>query len=95
MPSHSEGFGFVFLEAMAYGLPIIGGNVDATPEVVIDGETGLLVNPSSVDEITCTASRLLGDMQLRERMAKAGMEHVQSKFSFNNFKQTLYQYLLQ
>ena len=45
MPSTQEGFGFVFAEAMAYGVPAIGGNRDATPEVIMDGETGYCVNP--------------------------------------------------
>jgi len=93
MPSRAEGFGFVYLEAMAHGLPVIGGNVDATPEVVLDGQTGYLVNPVSVDSIVAAATRLLGDGALRQRMGQAGVQHVWEKFRFGRFRQTLLNHL--
>lgn len=93
MPSRAEGFGFVYLEAMAHGLPVIGGNVDATPEVLVDGETGVLVDPVSVDSIVATATRLLGDGALRQRMGQAAVRHVQENFRFDQFRQTLLSYL--
>ncbi len=93
MPSRGEGFGFVFLEAMAQSTPVIGGNVDATPEVVADGETGYLVNPTSVEAIVAAASRLLGDEALRQRMGQAAMRRVEQEFSFPQFRQRLVAYL--
>ena len=50
MPSLMEGFGLVFLEAMAQGLPVIGGNVGGTLELIRDGVNGFLVNPGDVAE---------------------------------------------
>jgi phosphatidylinositol alpha-1,6-mannosyltransferase len=93
MPSRREGFGFVFIEAMTYGTPAIGGNVDATPEVIVNGETGYTVDPTSVDEIISAVSSLLDDGALRERMGQAAARHVEEKFGFPRFKQTLLSYL--
>lgn len=89
MPSQSEGFGYVFLEAMAHGLPAIGGNRDASTEVIVDGETGLLVDPTSVDEICEAVTRLLADPGLRTRMGQAAARHVERHFTFPHFREDL------
>lgn len=52
MPSKGEGFGFVFLEALACGKPVIAGNQDGSVDAVLGGKVGILVNPDSIDEIT-------------------------------------------
>lgn len=93
MPSMQEGFGFVFAEAMAYGVPAIGGNVDATPEVIQDGETGYCVNPTSTEEIAQAVMRLLGDEVLRQRLGQQAARYVQEKFSFAQFQRQLLAYL--
>ena len=59
MPSTGEGFGVVFLEAMARGTPVLGGNRDGTRDALADGELGLLVDPESVDSIAQGLVRLL------------------------------------
>ncbi len=59
MPSAGEGFGIVFLEAMACGKPVLGGNRDGTCDALADGELGLLVDPHSVDAIADGLVRLL------------------------------------
>ena len=51
MPSTGEGFGIVFLEAMGCGTPVLGGNRDGSVDALDNGRLGLLVDPSSVDEI--------------------------------------------
>ena len=51
MPSKGEGFGIVFLEALACGKPVIAGNKDGSVDAVLNGELGVLVDPESVDEI--------------------------------------------
>lgn len=89
MPSRAEGFGFVFLEAMAHGLPVVAGSVDATPEVVVDGETGYLVEPTSIESIVTAASRLLGDEALRQRMGQAALIRVRQAFGFSQFREAL------
>jgi glycosyltransferase involved in cell wall biosynthesis len=93
MPSRGEGFGFVFLEAMAHGLPAIGGTADAAPEVIIDGKTGFLIDPTSVQAVVDTVSILLSDDELRQRMGAAGRLHVQSEFGFDRFRQRLLAHL--
>ncbi len=65
MPSLWEGFGLVMLEAMAQRLPIVASRVSAIPEVVIDGETGLLVPPRDVDALASALDALLTDPDRR------------------------------
>lgn len=93
MPSRAEGFGFVFLEAMAYGIPVIGGNLDATPEVIVDGETGYLVDPTSVESIVNAVSSLLSDEVRRLSMGQAAARYVREKFGFFSFKRQMLSYL--
>lgn len=52
MPSVAEGFGIVFLEAMACGVPVLGGNKDGTTDALADGDLGLLVDPESTEAIS-------------------------------------------
>ncbi|MEE8561276.1 MAG: glycosyltransferase family 4 protein, partial [Gemmatimonadota bacterium] len=68
LPSLQEGFGIVFLEAMAAGLPIVALRTAAIPEVVPDGETGLLVNPDRPEALREALIRLLRDHGLRAAM---------------------------
>lgn len=89
MPSRAEGFGFVFLEAMSQGLPAIGGNMDATPEVIVDGKTGYTVDPTSPEAIVQAVSRLLEDDAHRQRMGEAAIAHVEREFSFQRFQKSL------
>ena len=65
LPSLQEGFGLVFLEAMAAGLPIVAAHAAAVPEVVPDGEAGILVPPGDVDALAEALIRLLKDEKLR------------------------------
>lgn len=89
MPSRAEGFGFVFLEAMAHGLPVIGGNMDATPEVVVHKETGLLADPTSPTQIADAIATLLADPLRRQIMGIAAQHRVEEHFSFSQFQQHL------
>lgn len=76
LPSLQEGFGIVFLEAMAAGLPVVAGHAGAVPEVVPDGEAGILVPPRDVARLSEALSRLARDPGLRGRMGTRGREHV-------------------
>jgi glycosyltransferase involved in cell wall biosynthesis len=60
MPSLSEGFGFVFLEAAACGLPVLGGNRDGSRDALVDGQLGVLVDPEDTDELLEGLMRILG-----------------------------------
>jgi phosphatidyl-myo-inositol dimannoside synthase len=85
MPSWGEGFGLVFAEAMAHGLPCIASRLDAGAEVVADGETGLLVDPQDPNELYGALLRLLGDPALRARLGAAGRRRARELYSFERF----------
>jgi glycosyltransferase involved in cell wall biosynthesis len=85
MPSAKEGFGFVFIEAMAYGKPVVAARAGATPEVVEDGKTGFLVEYGSVLQLVEVISLLLNDEELRFKMGLLGRETVRKKYTFDAF----------
>jgi phosphatidylinositol alpha-1,6-mannosyltransferase len=85
MPSEGEGFGLVFAEAMARGLPCIASRSDAGQEVVVDGVTGFTVDREKPDELLRAVCTLLGDEDLRRRMGGAGRRRVIEKFSLASF----------
>ena len=93
MPSRKEGFGLVFLEAMAFAKPVIGGNHGGTPEVIVDGETGFLVRHGDAAALADHVIHLLGDEGLRRRMGEAGRRWVEENFAFEQFQQRLVQAL--
>jgi len=72
LPSLFEGMPLSILEAMGAELPVIATAVDGTPEVVVEGETGLLVPPADPPALAEAVNRLLGDPELAARMGQAG-----------------------
>lgn len=93
MPSRKEGFGVVFLEAMACSKPVIGGNHGGTPEVVIDGATGFLVEYGDVNALADRIIRLLHDPKLCRRIGEAGRRRVEENYTFEHFRRRLVQLL--
>ena len=83
MSSLWEGLGLVFLEAMATDLPVLATRVSAVPEVVVDGETGWLVEPSNEAQLARAMLGLAADSDLRERYAKAGRARVGLHFGID------------
>jgi glycosyltransferase involved in cell wall biosynthesis len=75
-PSFFEGFGVPIVEAFACGVPVITSNTTAMPEVA--GDAALLVNPSSVDEITNAMERLFTDKDLYRDLIIKGKKRVSS-----------------
>jgi len=59
MPSTSEGFGFVFLEAAACGVPVLGGSVDGSRDALVDGKLGVMVDPDSPEELLTGLEEIL------------------------------------
>lgn len=81
LPSLTEGLPLVVLEAMAARRPVVATSVGGTPELVVDGETGLLVPPRDAGALADALRRLTGDRALRERMGEAGYRRVRERFS--------------
>jgi glycogen(starch) synthase len=89
-PSLYESFGLVHIEAMARSRPVVACNVAATPEVVVDGETGLLVPPRDSAALAHALIRLLTDLELAQRMGVQARAWVKAHFSTERFvEQTL------
>lgn len=80
MPSLWEGFGLVLLEAMAQGLPVVGSNVSAIPEIVVSGETGLLVPPRDAEALAAALRTLLSDPALMRHMGMLGEDRLEQAF---------------
>jgi glycosyltransferase involved in cell wall biosynthesis len=80
--SYPEPFGIVNIEIMACGLPVIATKVGGIPEVVVDGETGLLIEPNNPQELALAIEKLLDNPELRIKMGKAGRKRVEEKFSW-------------
>ena len=68
----TEGFGIVFLEAGAYGKPVVAGRAGGVVDAVIHGETGLLVEPGSPEELATAVARVLHDEQLAGQLGRGG-----------------------
>ena len=78
VPSLNEGMGRVVIEAAAAGTPVVASRVGGVPDVVRDGETGLLVPPGDSKAIAAACSMLLNDSERRRRMALAARAHAAS-----------------
>jgi glycosyltransferase involved in cell wall biosynthesis len=81
VPSHAEPLGNATLEAMAYARPVIGTLVGGIPEMVVDGETGLLVSPRNPVALAGAIERLLEDEELRGRLGLAARRRCEEMFS--------------
>ncbi len=87
MPSLWEGFGLVLIEAMSKRIPVIGTRVSAIPEIVQDGESGLLVAPQDRAALAGAMLALLQDRALRRYMGLLGEDRVESYFSAERMAQ--------
>lgn len=97
LPSLWEGFGLVLLEAMAAGRPVVASAVGPVPEVVTDGETGLLVPPGDSRALGRALVRVLRDPDLAARLGRAGRARVEAEFGLDTMVariDALYQELL-
>ncbi|WP_022854504.1 glycosyltransferase family 4 protein [Thermodesulfatator atlanticus] len=84
-----EGFGIVFMEAAAAGLPSIAGKVGGQPEAVVHGETGLVVDGTNLDEIVWALKRLATDKELRRKMGEQARTWAQ-KHDWKNISQRIF-----
>ncbi len=74
---------------MRCGLPVVAGNGGAIPEVVLHGETGLLVNPASPEAVAEAVVTLLRDPALARAMGAAARRHALQEFSYERFRDGL------
>lgn len=89
LPSRGEGFGLVYLEAMARGKPVIGGAHGGAPEVIDDGRTGYLVQHGDAPQLATSIETLLANSVLAREMGARGRERVNRDFKFNGFAKSL------
>jgi glycosyltransferase involved in cell wall biosynthesis len=84
-----EGFGIVYLEALAFGKPVIGPNCGAPAEIIRHGEHGLLVNPENPLEIADALLCLLSNPAKAKTMGAAGIDWVHERYSIDSFRERL------
>ncbi len=82
MPSKKEGFGITFIEAMYYGLPVVGGHRDGSVDALLNGRLGLLVDPDRQDEITAAIAKIY----VNANSFKPDRKVVLENFGFENYK---------
>jgi glycosyltransferase involved in cell wall biosynthesis len=81
LSTYLDPFPTVNLEAMALGVPVIGTRLGGTPEAILDGKTGFLVNPFDVDEIAARTQSVLADDALRRSLGEQGRERVRQHYA--------------
>ncbi|MFH7024920.1 MAG: glycosyltransferase [Heteroscytonema crispum UTEX LB 1556] len=91
MPSKGEGFGIVYLEALACGKPVLGGNQDGAIDALCEGELGVLVNPDDVEAIAQSLIQILNGTYPHPILYQPEIlrQKVIDTFGFEQFKQTL------
>ena len=91
--SHTEGLPNVLLESMAARTPVVATNVGGTPEVVVEGVTGLIVPPGNVEKLADAICRLLTKPEKLSAMGTAARERMQTHFTFENQADRYYELL--
>jgi glycosyltransferase involved in cell wall biosynthesis len=86
LPSRGEGFGMVFLEAIAHGKPVIGGAHGGIPDIVRDGVTGLLVPHGNIERLTQALESILTNPIRAGEMGARGRNLLAEAFSFAQFQ---------
>jgi phosphatidylinositol alpha-1,6-mannosyltransferase len=81
-PNGGEGFGIVFLEAAARRKPSIGGNSGGIPDAIVDGVTGLLVDPTNIPAVADAVIRVLRDAELATTLGNAGHARVRDLYTW-------------
>jgi phosphatidylinositol alpha-1,6-mannosyltransferase len=95
MPSHGDGFGIVFLEAMMHGKPCVGLETGSAAEVFEDGKSGILVDREDRQGMANSLSALLLDDQLRKEMGQAALERYNSLYRSEHYSARLQSILME
>lgn len=83
LPTLREAFGLALLEAMSFGVPVVASRIEAIPEIVSEGETGLLVPPRDPAALAAALLALLADPVRARRLGAAGRARVESRFGWD------------
>jgi phosphatidylinositol alpha-1,6-mannosyltransferase len=92
MPSQKEGFGIVFIEAMACGLPVIAGNLDGSVDALVNGDLGILIDPN--DEEALVAAIKNYENHPLSQNADLLIKKVNENFGYSQYKKNLETLLL-
>ncbi len=94
-PTYSDIFGIVNLEAMEAGLPIISTREGAIPDIIVDGETGFLVEKQDVGALADRLALLICNPELRLTMGLKGRQRFEDKFDFDQYVTSLFNILVE
>jgi alpha-maltose-1-phosphate synthase len=83
LPTRFDAFGIVFVEAMQFGIPCVGTDIVAVPEIIDDGKTGFLVKPGDADAIAAHLLTLLRQPELAKAMGERGRARVHERFAWS------------
>jgi phosphatidylinositol alpha-1,6-mannosyltransferase len=89
LPSTGEGFGMVFLEAMAFGKPIVAAAAGGATDLVENESNGILVPAHNPEQLADALGRLIGDAAFRSTLGRRGFETVHAQYSFGRFESEL------
>ena len=89
-----EGFGYVLAEAMLKAKPVVAFNMTSNPEVVLENETGFLVDFPNLDQFADKIATLMRDAELRKKMGEAGKNSIYNRFNLNDRVTELEQFIL-
>jgi glycosyltransferase involved in cell wall biosynthesis len=81
IPSYREGFGTVVIEASAMDLPAVGTNIYGLSDAIVDGETGLLVEPKNIDQLANALLQIINDSDLRKALGQNAQKRANQYFS--------------
>ena len=84
LPTLREGFGYVFLEAQAAGVPVIATKISPLTETMQDGESALLVPPNSPEELSSAIQKVINDAALKNQLKENGLRNVKERFDQKN-----------
>lgn len=90
LPSYFEGMPLAILEAMSFGLPVISTNVNGIPDIVVDGETGILIEPGQIEKLGNEMRKLLLDKNLQKTMGENSKKRIVEYFSASSVLSELY-----
>jgi glycosyltransferase involved in cell wall biosynthesis len=93
LPTLNEPFGLVFLEAAAFGLPVIATRIGAIPEIVINGKTGYIVEPQNAPELAARLDDLLRDPLRAEQFGAHGRRWVRRRYSWEETGHRLFEHI--